>query len=601
MLGEGLLGRPEAASVAKNEIRLSRVQFVTICIALVICSVGVTYLSSSMAPQLSNSASNSASSSVASLPAVIEPCIVPDAPSRVPIRGMYAANRLASMQRLYEQLNRNSAAFNSAVIYVQGGADEVYYYSDTDRLFRQESNFLYLSGYESPGLNNRVPELVIIPSVNGNGVVSQVGYLFVEECDAFCQVWNGEAVSLEQLRARYDTENINWRSQMASVLTPLLAGRGTTYTFPGVAWSRSAAPSLLQPMRTNTLLLQRTSVPAARAIKTPSEMILMRTATEVSAAAHAAIIAKSKQSRYLWEYGPAMDFEYFTGACGHTSQSYLSISPSGVRTAVLHYNINDKPINTAVDMVLLDAGSEWYGYGTDITRTWPVSGTFTNLQQITYNAVLAAQSAAISLCRAGASWAAVSRASTVALTTALINAGIITGNLEQSIAAGVHTVFMPHGLGHYVGIDVHDSRYFAMSTLQPGMVFTVEPGCYFIPIQIANARNNPARRALLDFDRIAEFMAASQGLGGVRIEDVITILPNGEMENLSARAPRSVADIEKLYATGSFTASEEDKFMPWLAYPNQSEIAAAIAKAADPEFIKLTEGLDDIMMLEPLV
>jgi len=579
----------QRTELKRNQIQMSKGALVLLCVVVALLSGSIGFVA--------HHRSGASSTDAASVPPNLDTCIVPSAPTVVPPRGTFTQNRNQAIQAIYSQLGNNAAALRAGIFYLQGGADEMWYYSDTDKLFRQESNFRYLTGFEMPGLNNQTAEIVMVGEVVA-GQATQTSYLFVQECDAFCQVWNGEGFTLEQLRDKYEVENVYFRSQMTQILNQfVMNGRSQTYTMPGVMWERCAARGLLQPLATNRVLLQRTALPAARSIKNAGEMTLMRISSQVSAEAHKMIM--SRANLYNWEYSVQAEFEGLSAACGHVTQSYLSIAPASVRTAVLHYNSNERPINRSIDMVLLDAGSEFFGYGTDITRTWPVSGTFTQEQRQIYNAVFRAQSASLALVRDGASWTDVSRAAIVAMVQALIEIGIVFGPLDQALQAGVNQVFYPHGLGHYVGLDVHDSRYLGLNILRSGMVITIEPGCYFIPIQVTNARNNPLRAPFLNFTKINEFMGASTSLGGVRIEDMIYITPTG-LELMSAAAPRSVADIESTMATGKFYPSQDDYFQPWLVYENQEDIQRAIATSQDPDLIKLLENVDT-MMLEPLV
>lgn len=518
-------------------------------------------------------------------------CPVKDTEYVTPRRGLFANNRANIVRELHQALGRNVEATNSAVIYLQGGADKQWYYSDTDKLFRQESNFLYSSGFEMPGLKDQVPESIVLARAeSADGPITQTGYLFVEECDAFCQTWNGEAITLDQLRVRYDVENIIWRKDMQETLSTILPANARLFVMPDTNLSLSAAAATLEALPRDETVLQRNVMPQARSIKSAAEMQLMRASCSVSAAAHRLAMRKGKN--YRWEFQVQSDFESTVAACGQTKVSYLTIAGAGVRSSVLHYNTNALPISPAGnDIVLLDAGSEWFGYGTDITRTWPVNGKYTRLQAIIYNAVLGAQNAAFAMIRPGARWGEVSGNATVAMMQHLVRAGIVTGTVEAALAAGVNRVFYPHGLGHFVGIDVHDSRYLPLDVLRPGMVVTVEPGLYMIPILIEQARNDPARAALIDFARLAQFTAAGTSLGGVRIEDMVLITENG-YELLSGDIPRTVKDVEKFISTGEFTpvtTAGDVRSLPG--------VVEALAMASDPA---LLSKIGELPLLEPL-
>jgi Xaa-Pro aminopeptidase len=148
----------------------------------------------------------------------------------------------------------------------------------------------------------------------------------------------------------------------------------------------------------------------------------------------------------------------------------------GAHSAILHYEYNDGPIASR-DLVLVDAASENFGFASDITRTWPASGAFTPAQLGIYNAVLAAQNAALAHYVPGGAFPNASDAASQSLLQSLLALGLVTGDVTAMFAAGVHRAFMPHGLGHFVGLDVHDCYpSFDPDLLQPALPFQVSRG-----------------------------------------------------------------------------------------------------------------------------
>jgi len=301
----------------------------------------------------------------------------------------------------------------------------------------------------------------------------------------------------------------------------------------------------------------------------------------------------------LFEYQGQAHFEASCAECGLRQQAYLPIVGSGPHSAILHYNTNQRR-GDASDLLLVDAAGEFRGYCSDITRTFPISGKFSNAQRAIYETVFAAQSLAISMLRPTMPFRNLTLAATVEIINGLEKAKLIqNGNLETYLAANIARLFMPHGLVHSVGLDVHDPG--DISVLRENMVVTVEPGIYFIPALLVPAFNNslqarflnkelilqflypPAPEGMmtefpedegeipsghmaippLDYDRLRdehllrhfssenhdwqfEFSADDNNrVGGVRIEDVFRITATG-YEHLSSGLPRSAAEVEAL-------------------------------------------------------
>ncbi len=232
-----------------------------------------------------------------------------------------------------------------------------------------------------------------------------------------------------------------------------------------------------------------------RAIKSPSEIARIRRASETSARAHVELMKAARPG--LWEYELAALFEYHTKREGSARLGYHSIVGSGPNSCVLHYSALSRRLENG-DMICVDAGAEMDYYVTDVTRSYPANGRFTPEQRRIYETVLAAQKAAIAACRPGTTLQALEK---------------IARKIIRD--AGFGDEYFPHGLGHHVGFAVHDA---GGKDLEPGSVITIEPGIY---------------------DR-------KTGIG-VRIEDTLVVTPDG-CENLSAGAPREIAEIEALMA-----------------------------------------------------
>jgi Xaa-Pro aminopeptidase len=273
-----------------------------------------------------------------------------------------------------------------------------------------------------------------------------------------------------------------------------------------------------------------------RLIKDSREIKTMRKAARISAAAHRQVMRLCRPG--LWEYELEAAFVHACAEQGGRFQAYSPIVGGGANACVLHYVSNGDCLRDG-DLVLIDAGCEYQGYASDITRTFPVNGRFTPAQRELYELVLEAQLAAIAKAVPGNRWNDPHEAAVRTLTKGLARLGILPGGkaaLARHIREGKYKPFYMHRTGHWLGMDVHDVGEYKSGDqwrlLEPGMVLTVEPGLY-IPASVAESEHaipEPYRHI------------------GIRIEDDVLITERGN-EILSADAPKSVAEIES--AVGS--------------------------------------------------
>ena len=254
-----------------------------------------------------------------------------------------------------------------------------------------------------------------------------------------------------------------------------------------------------------------------RAIKTPEELALLRRAVRISAQGQREVLKLLRSE--MGEMEVQGLHEYVYRRYGAEFQGYPSIVGGGANACILHYETNDRQ-HLDNDLVLMDCGAEYHGYSADVTRTAPPSGTFSPAQRQIYELVLAAQEAGFAACRPGTEFNAPNQAAQEVVANGLLKLGIIGKKAE-------FRRYFPHGTSHYLGLDVHDRGNYG--PLQAGNVITVEPGIY-IP---AGSPCDPKWWNI-----------------GVRIEDDALITATG-YENLSAEAPRNVADIEQLMAEPS--------------------------------------------------
>ena len=249
--------------------------------------------------------------------------------------------------------------------------------------------------------------------------------------------------------------------------------------------------------------------------------------------------------------------------------SYTCICACGPNSNILHYGHGGRP-NTgrllkSSDIALLDMGAEYHCYASDITCSFPVSGSFTEDQRSIYISVLNAQRSVLRELRPGVSWVEMHRVAEREILRGLIGCGILVvddgsdngsvdSTIERMIDVDLGAIFMPHGMGHFLGIDTHDVGGYANGTprrstrpglrklrtariIEEGMVMTVEPGCYFIEPLLNMAMSNERQKTFINFDRLKEF----REFGGIRLEDDVWITADG-CENLTL-CPRAVEEV----------------------------------------------------------
>jgi len=291
----------------------------------------------------------------------------------------------------------------------------------------------------------------------------------------------------------------------------------------------------------------------------------------VSSAAHVEVMRSSKPG--MMEYQLESLFQHHTYTHGGARHmSYTCVCACGPSAAILHYGHagapNDRMLRDG-DTALLDMGAEYHCYASDITCSFPINGTFTDDQRLIYGAVLAAQIEVISLVRPGVSWQDMHRAAERVILTHLRDGGLLVGDVGDMLAAGLGAIFMPHGLGHLIGLDAHDVGGYAEGTpprsgeaglrslrtardLGEDMVLTVEPGCYFIDLLLDAALKNPVQKKFMVGDQIERF----RGTGGVRLEDGIVVTADG-CENLTM-CPRSIEEVEAVVAGGAWPPAMDE-------------------------------------------
>lgn len=393
--------------------------------------------------------------------------------------------------------------------------------------YRFDSYFYYLTGF-------REPEAVLV-IVAGTGKTATKHILFCREKDQEREIWDGFRYGPEAARDAFGFDETYPVSRLDELLPKLLADQPAIYTALGQnhTWDQRIINWLnrvREQVRSGVAVPEkihdcRSLLDEMRLIKGVDELQIMQRAADISTQAHRHAMQATRPG--MKEYEIEAELLYTFHRHGSQAPAYTSIVAGGANACVLHYVENNDELKSG-DLLLIDAGCELDGYASDITRTFPVNGKFTAAQKDVYQLVLAAQAAAISQVKPGNSWNDPHQAALHVLAQGFIDLGLCQGSRDTVLESEDYKRFYMHRTGHWLGLDVHDAGEYKQKgdwrLLQPGMVLTVEPGCYIRP-----ADNVPEH-----FWNI-----------GVRIEDDVVVTPMGH-ELLTRAAPKTVAEIEEL-------------------------------------------------------
>ncbi|HET9719161.1 MAG TPA: aminopeptidase P N-terminal domain-containing protein [Solirubrobacteraceae bacterium] len=309
-----------------------------------------------------------------------------------------------------------------------------------------------------------------------------------------------------------------------------------------IVWLGSAPAAARQDTELSQEL--RFALDAVRRPKDLIELGRMRMAQRATRAAFATAVSLMHEGVSERQVQIELEAEAFRH--GAAVMAYDTIVGSGPNSAVLHFSPTGRQFE-AGDLVLIDAGGEYLGYASDITRTYPVGGVLSSLQQEIYSVVRGAQEAAISACRPGAEWRDIHRLAALRIAEGLIGHGLLRGDAESLLDDGAVWLFFPHGIGHLVGLGVrdaggplaerrHDPKPYPNLRidlpLKPGMVVTVEPGVYFVPAILGDPANRRRYRDQVDWDKVDQRLA----FGGIRLEENVLITGEGH-EVITADVP----------------------------------------------------------------
>ena len=461
-------------------------------------------------------------------------------PSRAAADGL-ADDLKARRARLMERLG-------SDALFVAWSAPARLYSLDIDYEYRQDSNLLYLTG-----IDQEDTMLVLLP-----GHPSRREILFVRESNPTREHWTGHSLTREEASALTGIETVLYTPQFDRFIENVLDGKAVgPIGEPGafhdaLAANRAKLALLLEPrpglkgpitpvyefvnrLRERffgfTVVDATPHLAALRQVKTPYEQRVLARSVEISADAHMAGMRAARPGRWEYEVEAAIEFVYLSN--GAMSPGYPSIVGSGPNATILHYSKSSRQMQ-AGDLLLVDAAANYQGLTGDITRTYPVSGTFTPAQKAIYQLVLAAQDAGMQAAVAGARTADIQRAAEGVVRQGLLALGLIT-----DASGNQFRIWWTHGIVHWIGMDVHDVGDNSVP-LAPGMTFVMEPGLYIREAALDALPKTPENEAFIA--KVRPVVQQYKDIG-VRIEDSFLLTGTG-LTRLSAKVPRTVDEVE---------------------------------------------------------
>eukprot|EP01094_Clydonella_sp_ATCC50884_P027362 TRINITY_DN7832_c1_g1_i1.p1 TRINITY_DN7832_c1_g1~~TRINITY_DN7832_c1_g1_i1.p1 ORF type:complete len:536 (-),score=190.51 TRINITY_DN7832_c1_g1_i1:118-1659(-) len=463
---------------------------------------------------------------------------------RVPMR-LHAENRRRLIARFAD-------APAGSLIVVQGGEQELRHQTDHEPLFRQESYFQWLFGVMEP-------DCWATLDVN-----TGESTLFIPRLPPSYAVWMGRIQTAQEVKEKYAVDRVMFVDELASEIVQQEGRQLYVLHGKNSDSGQTIRPPVIEGVPDDAVKVDKSKLhremSECRVIKSDLELDLMRYVNRISSRAHVAVMQACKPG--MAEYQLESLFRHVTyseGGCRH--QAYTCICGSGINSATLHYGHAGAPNDQKLgdhDILLMDMGGEYHCYASDITCSYPADGKFTPEQRDVYETVLAAQNAVFGALKPGVSWVDMHKLAERTMLGELVKRGFLRGEVDEMMEKRLGAVFQPHGLGHFMGIDTHDVGGYpddaerlkepglrslrTTRTMAPGMVVTVEPGCYFIDAVLVPAMEDPSTSKFFVKEKIERFRT----FGGIRLEDDVIITADG-MENMT-KCPRTVEEVEAVMA-----------------------------------------------------
>jgi Xaa-Pro aminopeptidase len=405
-------------------------------------------------------------------------------------------------------------------------APEVVRSRDSQYPYRHDSYFHYVSGFPEP-------EAVVVLVAGRDGPGSDRHLLFCRAKDGEREIWDGFRYGPDAAREIFGFDEARPIGELEAALPDLASDQPALFTPLGLfpAWDRKVT-DLLNQVRARIrlgvsapeeIVDVRQALDALRLVKDEHELKLMRRACEISAGAHRRAMDRARPGWFEYQVEAELVHEFLRH--GAQAVAYPSIVAGGPNACVLHYRDNNRELQDG-ELLLIDAGCEYAGYASDITRTFPANGRFSGPQRDVYEVVLAAQQACLDAIKPGADFHDYHKVAERVLAQGYVDLGLCAGTLDEVLEKGAFKQFYMHRAGHWLGMDVHDAGLYKVGgesqKLVPGMVLTVEPGTYIRPA-----------------DNVPEHFWDI----GVRIEDDVLVTATG-IENLTLGAPKALAEVE---------------------------------------------------------
>jgi len=410
------------------------------------------------------------------------------------------------------RLGRKLKPFSVAVLF---SAVQKTRSNDTEYPYRQNSNFYYMSGFKEDSA-----VLIFVKEAKNFKT-----YLFVAKKDKTQELWHGKRLGVDKAKELFDVDDIFEFDAFNEKFKKNVVGKHHIYYDFGLDYAKV---KLLKRSTKNVLSYENIAsyIETMRLIKSKSEIKLIKKAISITKKAHHKAMKRAKKSEY--EYQLQADIEYVFRKNGAYSDAYTSIVACGNAANTLHYINNNKKLVQG-ELILIDAGCEYEYYASDITRTIPVNGGYTKAQTEVYEMVLHVQKEIIAMIKPNVFRSALQKKSEELLCQGMVSLGILNGDVKTLIKEKAHKKYYPHGIGHWMGLDVHDECPYKKLNgneipLKPGMVMTIEPGIY-LDEEDENIPNK------------------YRGIG-IRIEDDILVTKEG-CENLSSCIAKEIKEITR--------------------------------------------------------
>jgi len=397
---------------------------------------------------------------------------------------------------LVKEMYKDSVAILSS-------ANRNYRTKDVENPYRQDSDFLYLTGISEPNLINIIYE--------NSGKVNSI--LFRNNTSDHEKIWDGKRLDNNEILKEHGFTEIYDYDDYKEKILEFIINKDSLYIESGLNVeldsfishniSKSVKNNRKKCLFPKKIVALHSITKKLRLIKSDYEINLIREAARVSIKAHKAAMKKSKPG--IYEYELDAEIKYIFNK-NNMHYAYMSIVGGGNNACTLHY-VKNNDILRDNDLVLIDAAAENQGYASDITRTFPVNGKFTKEQALIYDLVLNAQEKAIDFIKPGVTWEKVHKITVEEISKGLIDLNLLQDNLDNVIKNELYKDFFMHKTGHWLGLDVHDVGEYENIIFKPGMVITIEPGIYI----------NSANMNVLDKWR---------GIG-IRIEDDVLVTEDG--------------------------------------------------------------------------